>query len=484
MVKGYLSLMGNNLHILNERVNWTYELVRAEAEKYKSRVEFQRNSPSQAYKLARKWGILDELFPNLDYESVKKVAEKYNSYSEFRKNSPYEYGFAVRNNFINDLFPKRKTVDAEFVNTIAKEYKTRSEFKKEQPGAHKFAVKNNMIDKLFPERLTTSVGERIVDEFLTKNGINFVSEKTFEGCFVEKKGKCFKLKYDFYLPEKNILIEYDGIGHYKPVDRFGGQKGFEIQRMNDFIKNKFAETQNMKLIRIPYTVRTIDEVGKYLSTLTESDITRIVNRVINEQQSDLSKCANQYIDFLFEPSIMDGNNEVIDGGDLYYWNNNEIPQLNDSEAFIRFIKHLQYVIEDVEIFSGEECGDISFEEIAPIIQNLYRKKITNTANSEKNPDDKFYKLIIGLYSKNGQPVPINVRRRMSNSSVIDSINKAMIENPPNNFDDEFEYADTILNRATEIYYPYLDEIDGMGEIIDFMKEEYSDMIFDNFYSQQ
>ena len=29
--------------------------------------------------------------------------------------------------------------------------------------------------------------------------------------------------------------------------------------MNDFIKNKFAKSQNMKLIRIPYTVRTIDQ---------------------------------------------------------------------------------------------------------------------------------------------------------------------------------------------------------------------------------
>ena len=481
--------MGNNLHtlikaVLNERTNWTYELVRAEAEKYNSRVEFQRNSPSQSYKLASKLGILDELFPTLDYESVKKVAEKYGSYSEFREKSPYEYGFAVRNNFINDLFPKRKTIDAEFVDTIAKEYKTRSEFKKEQPGAHKFAVNNNMIEKLFPERLTTSVGERIVSEFLTKNGINFKPEQTFEGCFVEKNRKCFKLKYDFYLPEKNILIEYDGIGHYKPVDRFGGQKGFETQRMNDFIKNKFAKSQNMKLIRIPYTVRTIDEVGKYLNDITESDITRIIKRVLKEQQSDLSKCANQYVDFLFEPSIMDENNEVLDGGDLFYWNNNEIPQLNDTEAFIRFVKHLKYVIEDVKIFSDEECGDVTVEKIIPIIQNLYREKITKTTNSEKNPDYKFYKLLIGLYSKNGQTVPINIRRRMSNFSVIESINQTMIDNPPNEFDDEFEYADNILNWTAEIYYPYLDEIDSMHEIIDFMKEEYSDIIFDNFYSQE
>lgn len=484
--------MGNNLHtliksVLNERTNWTYELVRAEAEKYNSRVEFQRNSPSQSYKLASKWGILDELFPTLDYESVKKVAEKYGSYSEFREKSPYEYGFAVRNNFINDLFPKRKTIDAKFVDTIAKEYKTRSEFKKEQPGAHKFAVNNNMIDKLFPERLTTSVGERIVNEFLTKNGINFKPEKTFEGCFVEKNRKCFKLKYDFYLPEKNTLIEYDGIGHYKPVDRFGGQKGFETQRMNDFIKDKFAESQNMKLIRIPYTVRTIDEVGKYLNTITESDITRIVKRVLKEQndsEGDSTECLKQYIDFLFEPTDFDKDGYPVDGGDLGLWNNNKIPNLNDEEAYNRFIKHLEYCHNDVGIYDDDACENITLEDMIPLAKNLYRNKITNTSNSEKNPDDKFYKLLIGLYSKNGQTVPINIRRRMSNYSVIDAINKTMVENPPNEFYDEFEYADNILYWTAEIYYPYLDEIDSMDEIIDFMKEEYSDIIFDNFYSQE
>lgn len=484
--------MGNNLHtsiktILNEKMSWDYESVKKAAEKYPNRNQFKINLPG-AYEFAVKNGILDKILPSSknkwDYESVKKETEKYPSYVEFQKNSPGAYNFAIKNKIINDFFPKQKRWDEKSIKDDAAKYKTRQEFRYGSPSAYARALKKGMIDTLFPQRLTTSIGERIVDEFLTKNGINFKREKTFEGCFVEKNGKCFKLKYDFYLPEKNILIEYDGIGHYKPVDRFGGQEGFATRRMYDFIKNKFAESQNMKLIRIPYTVRTIDEVGKYLNTLTESDITRIVRRVIKEQQGDLSKCANQYIDFLFEPSIMDGNNEVIDGGDLYYWNNNEIPELNDLEAFNRFIKHLQYVIEDVEIFSGEECGNISFEEIVPIIQNLYRKKITNTTNGEKNPDDKFYKLIVGLYSKNGQTIPINVRRRMTNSSVIGSINNAMMENPPNEFDDEFEYADNILNWTAEVYYPYLDDVDDRDEIIDFMKEEYSDIIFDYFYSQE
>lgn len=484
--------MGNNL---NETKFWDDDSVRKIALEFSggTKSEFKKKYPG-AYYYAVRNKLIDSLFPNplrvssnLEFDKVKELSKEYTSRGDLQKRNRKLYMYILRRGWIEQLFPNkiRTNWDEDSVRNIAKQYKSRKEFETgKHQGAFGYAVRNKMLDDLFPERLSTSVGERIVDEFLTKNGINFKREKTFEGCFVEKNGKCFKLKYDFYLPEKNILIEYDGIGHYKPVDRFGGQEGFATRRMYDFIKNKFAESQNMKLIRIPYTVRTIDEVGKYLNTLTESDITRIVRRVIKEQQGDLSKCANQYIDFLFEPSIMDGNNEVIDGGDLYYWNNNEIPELNDLEAFNRFIKHLQYVIEDVEIFSGEECGNISFEEIVPIIQNLYRKKITNTTNGEKNPDDKFYKLIVGLYSKNGQTIPINVRRRMTNSSVIGSINNAMMENPPNEFDDEFEYADNILNWTAEVYYPYLDDVDDRDEIIDFMKEEYSDIIFDYFYSQE
>lgn len=106
------------------------------------------------------------------------------------------------------------------------------------------------------------------------------------------------------------------------------------------------------------------------------------------------------------------------------------------------------------------------------------------SEDEENPEDNFYKLLVGFYSKNSKPIPINVRRRMSNFSVIESINQTMMENPPNNYIDEFGYADDILNSTIEIYFPYMDEIDDRYDIIDFMKQEYADIIFDNFYSQQ
>lgn len=106
------------------------------------------------------------------------------------------------------------------------------------------------------------------------------------------------------------------------------------------------------------------------------------------------------------------------------------------------------------------------------------------SEDEENPEDDFYKLLVGFYSKNGKPIPMNVRRRMSSFSVIESINQTMMENPPNHYTDEFNYADDILNSTIEIYFPYIDDIDDRDDIIEFMKQEYADIIFDNFYSQE
>ena len=38
---------------------------------------------------------------------------------------------------------------------------------------------------------------------------------------------------DLYIPKYNILIEYNGEQHYRPIDYFGGEKQFEIQQEHD-----------------------------------------------------------------------------------------------------------------------------------------------------------------------------------------------------------------------------------------------------------
>ena len=90
-----------------------------------------------------------------------------------------------------------------------------------------------------------SKGEIKINEILISKKINYCRQKTFEDC----KDKSL-LFFDFYLPDKNICIEYDGEFHYKPIF---GEINLENTLRRDSIKNKYCKDNNIKLIRIPYT---------------------------------------------------------------------------------------------------------------------------------------------------------------------------------------------------------------------------------------
>ena len=49
-----------------------------------------------------------------------------------------------------------------------------------------------------------------------------------------------------------ILIEFDGEQHFEPVEYFGGEEKFLIQKERDKRKNKYCEENNIPLLRIPY----------------------------------------------------------------------------------------------------------------------------------------------------------------------------------------------------------------------------------------
>ena len=91
-------------------------------------------------------------------------------------------------------------------------------------------------------------GEIRIKNYLEKTNINYIREKTFEDCSNNKK-----LRFDFYLPEKNIIVEYDGKHHYKPIDWFGGEYTLNKMIISDNIKNEYCSKNNIRLIRIPYT---------------------------------------------------------------------------------------------------------------------------------------------------------------------------------------------------------------------------------------
>lgn len=104
-----------------------------------------------------------------------------------------------------------------------------------------------------------SLGEISIMDYLTKNDINFEMEKTFDGCINK-----LPLRFDFYLIDSNILIEYDGKQHYESTEIFGGEENFKLTKINDKIKNQWVLDNNYKLIRIPYyRYKRIHEILDY-----------------------------------------------------------------------------------------------------------------------------------------------------------------------------------------------------------------------------
>ena len=87
----------------------------------------------------------------------------------------------------------------------------------------------------------------------------FLPQKTFEGCRDKKQ-----LSYDFYLPDYNILIEYQGEQHYRPVELFGGDKKFDIQKRHDRYKREFAKSKGIVLVEISYKYGDYDSIKAFL----------------------------------------------------------------------------------------------------------------------------------------------------------------------------------------------------------------------------
>lgn len=101
------------------------------------------------------------------------------------------------------------------------------------------------------EKITTyrkaakqSNGEKKIADFLTSELVKFEREWFFKGLYNYAKSNL--LYFDFYLPDYNLCIEYDGQQHYATVKT-------ESAKMNDFLKNAYCAKNGINFLRIKYT---------------------------------------------------------------------------------------------------------------------------------------------------------------------------------------------------------------------------------------
>ena len=93
----------------------------------------------------------------------------------------------------------------------------------------------------------TSLLEQWTASALKDLDLKYIREYSFDDCT-----NVFKLRFDFYLPDYNTLIECQGKQHYEPVSIFGGEDAFKDQVKRDEIKKEYCNDNNIQLIEIPY----------------------------------------------------------------------------------------------------------------------------------------------------------------------------------------------------------------------------------------
>jgi very-short-patch-repair endonuclease len=105
-----------------------------------------------------------------------------------------------------------------------------------------------------------SKGESQISNYLKDKKISFKTQYSFKKC-----RNVLPLFFDFYLPSYNLCIEYDGIQHFKPIDRFGGENEFKTVQIRDNIKNNYCYENNIKLLRIKYDENIIEKLDSYIN---------------------------------------------------------------------------------------------------------------------------------------------------------------------------------------------------------------------------
>jgi len=166
----------------------------------------------------------------------------------------------------------------------AKKYKTYTEFKQGDPAKFNAANKRGkeFFKKISAHFVPAQVwyGEQLVAQILFDMGLipeDCITskkcgyrEKNFSDCTNIKGDKvCARLRFDFYLPDQNTLIEYDGEQHFTKRGKYGDK--FESRQQNDKIKNQYCKNKNIKLIRIHYKIPDNELESKLSDALKSKD---------------------------------------------------------------------------------------------------------------------------------------------------------------------------------------------------------------------
>ena len=139
-------------------------------------------------------------------------------------------------------------------------------------------------------------GETDTKLIFSKNNIEFIPQFQYKDCTsvkISSKNKlCRLLRFDFYLPKFNTLIEFDGFYHFNKHPK-NDNDDFMYSVLNDREKNSYTKLKGIKLIRISYLdIKNLEE--------------EIRNGLLSKEQLYLSKSYGNHktgwVDDNFQPT--------------------------------------------------------------------------------------------------------------------------------------------------------------------------------------
>lgn len=138
--------------------NWTYEKLKAEALKYHSKKEFEKNS-SGAYQAAHRLGIVVDICSHMISKRIywtdmmlAKVALNYNTRAEFQHNDVNAYITAqtrgILDNICQHMVTMRYSWTHDMLQKEASKYSTRNSFKINSNAAYSYAMRHKLLDNI------------------------------------------------------------------------------------------------------------------------------------------------------------------------------------------------------------------------------------------------------------------------------------------------------------------------------------------------
>lgn len=190
--------------------------------------------------------------------------------NHFIQGSRCPYCDKTRKSNINKFKQKVKELTNDEYTVLSDTYvnnKTKIKIKHNECGNEYFVTPKNFIRKdgnrcPFCNRLNKqSKAIRLIKKYFDKYDIEYIEEKRFDSC-----RDVYTLPFDFYLPDYDLLIEYDGKQHYA-IDNtsFFNEEYYNKCHKHDEMKNKWCKENNKDLLRINYKQNPILILDNYLN---------------------------------------------------------------------------------------------------------------------------------------------------------------------------------------------------------------------------